>query len=138
MHNACSDGMGTGSNDFLTSLGQQMDGGIFRQVNATYNGHGCSNKLLQSTIPSHAKPFSIILYADKTRLSSFSTEKGYPVVARCANLPVSIRNGEGVGGGRLVGWLPIVRSDLNNLNFRQLMNPYSQKRILANPARNLL
>lgn len=48
------------------------------------------------------------MYADKTRLSSFGTEKGYPVLARCANLPISIRNGEGVGGGRLVGWLPIV------------------------------
>jgi hypothetical protein len=29
-------------------------------------------------------------------------------VARCANLPIDIRNGEGVGGGRVVGWLPIV------------------------------
>ena len=35
-------------------------------------------------------------------------QKGYPVFARCANLPVEIRNSEGVGGGRLVGWLPIV------------------------------
>jgi len=34
---------------------------------------------------------------------------GYPVVARCANLPTDIRNGNGVGGGRVVGWLPIVR-----------------------------
>ena len=47
---------------------------------------------------------------DKTKLSSFGTEKGYPVLARCANLPVELRNGEGIGGGRLVGWLPIVRS----------------------------
>ncbi|KAF9565919.1 hypothetical protein CPC08DRAFT_629091 [Agrocybe pediades] len=54
-----------------------------------------------------AKPFAIILYADKTRLSSFGTEKGYPVLVRCANLPASIRNGAGVGGARLVGWLPI-------------------------------
>jgi hypothetical protein len=28
---------------------------------------------------------------------------------RCANLPISIRNGEGFGGGRVVGWLPIVK-----------------------------
>jgi hypothetical protein len=49
-----------------------------------------------------------LLYADKTRLSSFGTEKGYPVIARIANLPVDIRNGEGIGGGQVVGWLPIV------------------------------
>jgi hypothetical protein len=30
------------------------------------------------------------------------------VVARCANLPVDIRNGERFGGGCVVGWLPIV------------------------------
>ena len=48
------------------------------------------------------------LYADKTQLSSFRTEKGYPVMARIANLPVKIRNGEGPGGGRVVGWLPVV------------------------------
>ena len=29
-------------------------------------------------------------------------------MARCANLPVDIRNGEGIGGGQVVGWLPIV------------------------------
>ena len=49
------------------------------------------------------------LYADKTKLSSFGTEKGYPVMARIANLPVKIRNGEGIGGGCVVGWLPVVR-----------------------------
>jgi hypothetical protein len=30
------------------------------------------------------------------------------VVARCANLPSGLRNGNGLGGGRVVGWLPIV------------------------------
>jgi len=110
MHNACIGGTVTGSNGSLTSLGQQMIGGAFRQVYINYIYLDSDvQKILQSTIPSHAKPFCIILYADKTRLSSFSTEKGYPVVARCANLPVSVRNGDGIGGGRLVGWLPIVR-----------------------------
>jgi hypothetical protein len=33
---------------------------------------------------------------------------GYPVIARCANLPIKIRNGTGLGGGRVVGWLPVV------------------------------
>ena len=32
------------------------------------------------------------------------------MIARCANLPASIRNGNGIGGGRVVGWLPIVCS----------------------------
>lgn len=49
------------------------------------------------------------LYADKTRLASFGTEQGYPVMARIVNLPVGIRNGNGIGGARVVGWLPVVR-----------------------------
>jgi hypothetical protein len=59
-------------------------------------------------LPEDGKPFCIILYADKAQLSSFGTEKGYPVIARCANLPIDIRHGKGLGGGRVVGWLPIV------------------------------
>ncbi|KAG2157550.1 hypothetical protein DEU56DRAFT_722843 [Suillus clintonianus] len=59
----------------------------------------------------HAKPLAFILYADKAKLSSFGREKGYPVIARIANLPASIRNGEVVGGGRVVAWLPIVKDD---------------------------
>jgi hypothetical protein len=62
----------------------------------------------KSLLPEGAKPLCIIIYADKTRLSSFGTAKGYPVIACCGNLPISIRNGKGVGGGRVVGWLPIV------------------------------
>ncbi|KAG1836023.1 hypothetical protein F4604DRAFT_1943800 [Suillus subluteus] len=66
---------------------------------------------IQSSLPPNidgAMPLCFILYADKTRLSSHGTVKGYPVVVRCANLPVHIRNGEGFGGGRVVRWLPIV------------------------------
>ncbi|KAG1765353.1 hypothetical protein EDD22DRAFT_978791 [Suillus occidentalis] len=58
-----------------------------------------------------AAPFCFILYVDKTRLSSHGTVKGYPVVVHCTNLPVGIRNREGIGGGRVVGWLPIVSED---------------------------
>ena len=58
------------------------------------------------------KPFSIVFYADKNKLSSFGTQKGYPVIARCANLPVEIRNGDGIGGGIIIGWLLIVWSCL--------------------------
>lgn len=52
------------------------------------------------------------MYADKTKLSTFGTKKGYPVIARCANLPIGIRNGYGLGGGRVVGWLPVVCCDV--------------------------
>ncbi|KAG1744575.1 uncharacterized protein EDB91DRAFT_1236508 [Suillus paluster] len=65
----------------------------------------------QSKIPPDAKPLAFILYADKAKLLSFGHVKGYPVVARCANLPIVVRNGEGLGGGHVVGWLPIVKED---------------------------
>ncbi|KAK0436805.1 uncharacterized protein EV420DRAFT_1281073 [Desarmillaria tabescens] len=66
---------------------------------------------LQTALPEGGKPLYIILYADKTRLSSFGTAQGYPVVARCGNLPIHIRNGKGVGGGRVVSWLPVIKED---------------------------
>ncbi|KAK0434975.1 uncharacterized protein EV420DRAFT_1623707 [Desarmillaria tabescens] len=48
---------------------------------------------LQDTLPPGGKLLCYILYANKTRLSSFETAQGYPVVVRCGNLPVDIRNG---------------------------------------------
>ncbi|KAG2059180.1 hypothetical protein BDR06DRAFT_1003788 [Suillus hirtellus] len=65
----------------------------------------------QSQLLPDAKPLVFILYADKTKLSSFGTAKGYPVVARLANLPTDICNGQGTGGGYVVGWLPVVKED---------------------------
>ena len=55
-------------------------------------------------MPEKGAPFAFILYADKTHLSSAGTVKAYPVIARCGNLPVNIRNSNGPGGGCLVGW----------------------------------
>ncbi|KAG2750897.1 hypothetical protein P692DRAFT_201839120 [Suillus brevipes Sb2] len=66
---------------------------------------------VQSQLPEGAKPLAFVLYADKTKLSSFGTTRGYPVVARLANLPTDIRNGQGMGGGYVVGWLPIVKDE---------------------------
>ena len=63
---------------------------------------------LKSKLPEDAKTLCILLYADKTQLSSFGTAKVHPVIARCANLPIELRNGEEIDGGRVVGWLPIV------------------------------
>ncbi|KAG0699084.1 hypothetical protein DFH29DRAFT_983675 [Suillus ampliporus] len=57
---------------------------------------------IQSQLPPGAKPLAFILYADKTKLSSFGTAKGYLVYARLANLPTKIRNGRGTGGGYVV------------------------------------
>ncbi|KAH9828716.1 uncharacterized protein C8Q71DRAFT_799953 [Rhodofomes roseus] len=62
----------------------------------------------QSVLPEGGTPFAFVVYADKTKLSSFGTQKGYPVMARCAQLPIEIRNGNGIGGGAVVGWLPVV------------------------------
>ncbi|KAJ3559044.1 hypothetical protein NP233_g11364 [Leucocoprinus birnbaumii] len=36
---------------------------------------------------------------------------GYPIMARLANLPVEIRNGQGYGGSYIVGWLPIIEGN---------------------------
>ncbi|KAI6006563.1 hypothetical protein F5J12DRAFT_782832 [Pisolithus orientalis] len=58
---------------------------------------------IQSQLPAdveNAIPFCFIF-----------TVKGYPVVVQCANLPVDIWNSESVGGGCVVGWLPIVPED---------------------------
>lgn len=96
---------------YSMSHGPLIDGGIFRYniyYSALYLTYA-NTAAYQTSLPREAKPFCFILYADKTRLSSFGTEKGYPVVARCANLPVHIRNSNGVGGGEVVGWLPIVK-----------------------------
>ncbi|KJA12782.1 hypothetical protein HYPSUDRAFT_50110, partial [Hypholoma sublateritium FD-334 SS-4] len=77
---------------------------------------------VQSRLPDGALPLCIILYADKTQLSSFGTAKGYPVLARCANLPVGLRNGKGLAGGRLVGWLPIVKEDAKETKKKRFVN----------------
>ncbi|KAH9976958.1 hypothetical protein BJV74DRAFT_798637 [Russula compacta] len=62
----------------------------------------------QSWIPDGGNLLTFILYVNKTKLSSFGTSKGYPVVVHCTNLPTLVQNGDGFGGGCVVGWLPIV------------------------------
>ncbi|KAJ3563065.1 hypothetical protein NP233_g9182 [Leucocoprinus birnbaumii] len=66
---------------------------------------------VQTELPDGAQPLCFILYADKTKLSPFNPQMGYPVMARLANLPAHIRNGNGHGGSYVVGWLPIVEGD---------------------------
>ncbi|KAK0501935.1 hypothetical protein EDD18DRAFT_1100438 [Armillaria luteobubalina] len=66
---------------------------------------------IQTTLPDGGKPICYIIYADKTWLSSFGTVQGYPIIVRLGNLPSHIRNGQGVGGGCVIGWLPIVKEE---------------------------
>ncbi|KAK0477747.1 hypothetical protein EDD18DRAFT_1114542 [Armillaria luteobubalina] len=68
---------------------------------------------VQLALPIDGKPLCYIIYADKTHLSSFSTVQGYPVIVRLENLPAYIHNGQGVGGGRVIGWLPIDKSKIS-------------------------
>ncbi|KAJ7500378.1 hypothetical protein B0H11DRAFT_2155479 [Mycena galericulata] len=67
----------------------------------------------QSELPKHvdAKLCPYIIYADKAKLSSFGTQKAYPIVARLANIAVGIRNSNEWGGGQIVGSLPVVSDD---------------------------
>ncbi|KAG2143770.1 uncharacterized protein EDB93DRAFT_1241355 [Suillus bovinus] len=94
----------------------------------------------QSQLPHSAKPLAFILYADKTKLSSFGTAKGYPIVARLANLPTHIRNSQGMGGGYIVGWLPVVKEDKAHAgkpawaNFKATVWRKSFERILSSLA----
>ncbi|KAL7278666.1 hypothetical protein ACG7TL_007667 [Trametes sanguinea] len=90
---------------------------------------------LQSELPAGQSPLIILVYADKTKLSSFGSAKAYPVVIKCGNLPVDIRNGEGVGGGRVVGWLPILeekageRHKLGYINLKRIIWHESVRKI---------
>ncbi|KAG2053125.1 hypothetical protein BDR06DRAFT_1055215 [Suillus hirtellus] len=70
----------------------------------------------QSQLPPDAKPLAFILYADKSKLSSFGTQKGYPIIAHIANLLVHIHNGNtALGGGRCrescLSWRDMVVED---------------------------
>ncbi|KAF7424448.1 hypothetical protein PC9H_009755 [Pleurotus ostreatus] len=76
---------------------------------------------MESDIPEDGTPFFFILYADKSKLSSFGTAKAYPVIARCANLCTSIRNGRGIGGGTVVGWLPVIKEDSEDSGKRKFI-----------------
>ncbi|KAG9085669.1 hypothetical protein FRC06_003502 [Ceratobasidium sp. 370] len=62
----------------------------------------------QNQLPADGLPLNIHLYADRAAVAMFGSKKVYPVVARLANLPRELRNGKGVGGGRVVALLPVV------------------------------
>ncbi|KAF8876252.1 hypothetical protein BD779DRAFT_1677860 [Infundibulicybe gibba] len=66
---------------------------------------------VQSKLPPGGKPLAILLYADTTKLSTFGSQKGYPIIAQLLNLPSHLRNGTGLGGSRVVGFIPILKED---------------------------
>ncbi|KAG2103174.1 hypothetical protein BD769DRAFT_1630901 [Suillus cothurnatus] len=89
----------------------------------------------QSSLPKdEGKPFAFIIYANKAKLSSFGRQKAYPVIARCANLPVEIRNGEGFGGGRLVKEDRKYSRTQSFVNFKNVVWHESFKRLLKSLA----
>ncbi|KAH6883656.1 hypothetical protein BKA70DRAFT_1378000 [Coprinopsis sp. MPI-PUGE-AT-0042] len=96
---------------------------------------------VQSKLPNDAGIFFIILHADKTKLSSFGTAKGYPIYARCGNLPLWLRNGRGNGCERLVGWLPIVADEHSEdftekgyVNFKRIVWTEGFRKVLQSVA----
>ncbi|KAG1899551.1 uncharacterized protein F5891DRAFT_981076 [Suillus fuscotomentosus] len=97
---------------------------------------------IQSQLPDGAKLLAFILYADKTKLSSFGTARGYPVVARLANLPTKICNSQGIGGGYVVGWLPIEEKDHAGkpswVNFKNAVWHEAFLKILSLTSQNIL
>ncbi|KAI0814934.1 hypothetical protein BC629DRAFT_1279974, partial [Irpex lacteus] len=60
------------------------------------------------TSDDEGKPVGLIVWADKSKLSTFGTQKGHPIVVRLSNLDATIRNGGGVGAGRVVGMVPVI------------------------------
>jgi hypothetical protein len=107
----CRSSMVRNSFDLSMNRGLLIDYGRCRYVNTFCFNCGLLTLIVQSKLPDpEGKPFGFILYADQTKWSSFGSQKGYPILARCANLPSEIRNGKGLGGGRIVGLLPIVSS----------------------------
>ncbi|KAL0058382.1 hypothetical protein AAF712_014944 [Marasmius tenuissimus] len=70
----------------------------------------------ESLLKPNAKPLALILYADKDKLSTFGTAKGYPVIATIGNIPADIRNSGGIGGGRIVGWQPVIEEESAHKN----------------------
>ncbi|KAJ3536941.1 hypothetical protein NM688_g6767 [Phlebia brevispora] len=68
------------------------------------------------TLPKRGIPFAIYLYADETRLSSFGSQQGYPIIMRFPQLDSKLSNGSAYGGGMIVGFLPILKGKAADKN----------------------
>ncbi|KAJ7687779.1 hypothetical protein B0H14DRAFT_2653696 [Mycena olivaceomarginata] len=69
----------------------------------------------QSGLPDDpaAKAICFLISADKSKLSSFGSQKAYAVVAGLANITADIRNSTRFGGSQVIGHQPIVKDDPN-------------------------
>ncbi|KAF8595499.1 hypothetical protein BDV93DRAFT_514944 [Ceratobasidium sp. AG-I] len=61
------------------------------------------------------EPWTAQDWLELQKLSRFGTKNGYPVIAHLGNLPHHICNGQGVAGGRVVGWIPALPNDIEDL-----------------------
>ena len=105
MRNVCSNIMARSLFVLLMSLGWLMPSGTFKYVVwCMFFRTDVLKMMLQSQLPMDRKLLAFILYADKAKLSTFGSQKGYLVIVRLANLPTSMQNGESFAGGRVVGW----------------------------------
>ncbi|KAL1672401.1 hypothetical protein EV122DRAFT_224743, partial [Schizophyllum commune] len=77
---------------------------------------------IQDLIPSKSTPFGGVLYVDKSKLSSFSSEEAYPIAIMCVNLHTGARIGGGLGGPLIAGWLPILRKSSGSKNKTRFVN----------------
>ncbi|KAJ8072101.1 hypothetical protein PM082_015659 [Marasmius tenuissimus] len=83
---------------------------------------------IQSALPASGKPLAYIVYSDKTRLLSFGSATGYPVIARIANIDNAVQNSNiNIGGGRVIGWIDIIP---DNSKYKKLKGFIELKRIL--------
>ena len=49
-----------------------------------------ADKITQTQIPENGHILAFIIYANKTHLSMFGSQKGYPIIAHLANLPAGV------------------------------------------------
>lgn len=127
--------MGVHGRSAITSRGPQRSFGMSRYVRRLFQRRNIDRAKSQITeIDASAKPLSIVLWSDKSKLSSFGTQKGHPIVMRIGNLPSKIRNGTGLGGGRVVGFIPIVRITDSSI-FPSTQNSLSWMRTLQSAGR---
>lgn len=102
----------------------------------------------QTNLPEGAIPLAYIIYSDKSKLSTFRTQKAYSVMAKLAQLSSWIRNGNGIGGAQIIGWLDVASFNflptdfmpdlidrLRGLRVRRSRNPFltSEPRRGTNP-----
>ncbi|KAG6908211.1 hypothetical protein DXG01_005683 [Tephrocybe rancida] len=91
---------------------------------------------VQSALPAGGKPVCITLYADKTKLSSFGTATGYPIIAQIHNLPDYILNGKGLGAAQVVGWLPVIADEDPDLK-RKVYHEYFEEHVVQTLTRGI-